>query len=175
MEYPTKDKLAMAEHPVTPAPGSSEASAAQPGEEENCCFCCSFRTGSITVAILYLVGALSFLAVAIGILCSESVKDIGVVVYVVLGVLTVSIIFLSLMLYGVLKRRPHFLLPWAIWEGFCVGVEATGLAIALFTVGVTALAGLTMLLIRVYCLFVVLKYRGQLKAQPPRSEVNAQA
>ncbi|XP_037798266.1 uncharacterized protein LOC119593405 [Penaeus monodon] len=175
MEYPTKDKLALAEHPVTPAPGSSEASAAQPGEEEYCCSCCSYRTGSITVAILYLVGALSFLGVVIGILCSADVRDIGAVIFVLLGVLTVSIIFISLMFYGVVKRRPHFLLPWAIWEGFNIGVGVAGLVVSLFTVGVTALAGLVILSIRCYCLFVVQVYRGQLIAQLSKSEVNAQA
>ncbi|XP_063593548.1 lysosomal-associated transmembrane protein 4B-like [Penaeus indicus] len=175
MDYPTKEKLRLAEHSVTPAPGSSEASAEKPEEANNCCFCCSYRTGSISIAIFYLVVHLSFLGFGIVALCSEGVRNVGAMVFVALSVLTVSIVLISLMLLGAVKRRHQYLLPWAVWEGFNIGLETVGLAISLFGFGVIALVGFIFLALRGCCVFVVLQYRGQLMAQPPKSEGNAQA
>ncbi|XP_047471637.1 lysosomal-associated transmembrane protein 4B-like isoform X1 [Penaeus chinensis] len=161
MDYPTKEKLQLAEHAVPPAPGSSEASAEKPEEERTCCFCCSYRAGSITVAIFYLLVSLTVLGLAIGVLCSADVRHIGATFFVGLGVLIISIVLISLMLYGAVKRRPQYLLPWVVWEGLNIGFGSAGLVISLFSIGAVGLVGLIFFALRGFCLYVVLQYRSQ--------------
>ncbi|XP_063610772.1 lysosomal-associated transmembrane protein 4B-like isoform X2 [Penaeus indicus] len=173
MDYPTKEKLQLVEHSVTPAPGSSEASAEKPEEANSCCFCCSYRTGSISIAIFHLVMYLSYLGLLISVLCSRGARDVGAMFFVALSVMTISIVFISLMLHGVVKRRHQYLLAWAVWEGFIIGFETVCLVI--FSIGGIGLVGFIVPVFRGCCVFVVLQYRGQLMAQPPKSEGNAQA
>ncbi|XP_063613881.1 lysosomal-associated transmembrane protein 4B-like isoform X1 [Penaeus indicus] len=175
MDYPTKEKLQLAEHSVTPAPGSSEASAEKPEEANSCCFCCSYRAGSISIAIFYLVVHLSFLGLAITVFCSVGVRNIGATGFATLSVTTISIVLISLMLYGAVKRRHQYLLAWAVWEGLNIGLGTAGLVISLFGLGAIGLVGFIAIGLRILFLYIVLQYRGQLMAQPPKSEGNAQA
>ncbi|XP_047471644.1 uncharacterized protein LOC125027044 isoform X3 [Penaeus chinensis] len=175
MDYQTKEKLELAEHAVPPAPGSSEASAKNPEEERTYCFSCSYQTGSITVAISYLLVSLSVLGLVIRFLCIEDAKDITVIFFVLLSSTIISVVLIPLMLYGAVKRRPQYLLPWAVWEGMSIGLGSAFVVISLFFISPVGLVGFIFIALRGFCLYVVLQYRKQLTAQPPKSEVNSQA
>ncbi|XP_063591087.1 uncharacterized protein LOC134768283 [Penaeus indicus] len=175
MDYPTKEKLHLVEHSVTPAPGSSEASAEKPEEANNCCFCCSYRAGSISIAIFYLVVHLCALGFVIDVLCSVGVRNIGAFGIVTLSMMTISVVLISLMLYGAVKRRHQYLLAWSVWERLNIGLGTASVVISLFFLGAFGLVGFIFIGLRILCLYVVLQYRGQLMAQPPKSEGNAQA
>nr|XP_027226986.1 uncharacterized protein LOC113818959 [Penaeus vannamei] len=172
MEYPTKEKLQLVAHPVPSAPEPSEASAANPREENTCCCGCSWRTGAITIAIIYLLVSLSFVGMLIALLCIENMRDVGLPVLITCSVLGIAIIFISLLLYGAIKRRPPFLLAWMCWEGVNIGLFVVGTIISSSSMSLAALGGLVGVGVRCLGFFVVHKYRKTLIAQPPKREAN---
>ncbi|XP_027226966.2 uncharacterized protein [Penaeus vannamei] len=172
MEYPTKEKLQLDAHPVPSAPEPSEASAANPREENTCCCGCSWRTGAITIAIIYLLVHLGFEGFLIFLLYMEGMRDVGLRVLIMIGVIGIAVIFISLLLHGAIKRRSPYLLAWMWWEGLNIGLGIIGLIFSLFLMGAAALSGLLGVSLRFCCFFVVYEYRSTLIAQPPKREAN---
>nr|XP_027226948.1 uncharacterized protein LOC113818929 isoform X1 [Penaeus vannamei] len=169
MEYPTKEKLQLDAHPLPSAP-----SAANPREENTCCCGCSWRTGAITIAILYLLANLSIGGFLIVLLSMDGRPGRHDRVPTLIAIVTtgIAIIFILLLLRGAVKRRPPFLLAWMCWEGLNIGLSAVVVAITLFTLGMSACIGALAFAIRCWCFFVVFTYRKTLIAQPPKREAN---
>ncbi|XP_037793040.1 uncharacterized protein LOC119588451 [Penaeus monodon] len=61
----------------------------------------------------------SGVGISIAFLCNEDTRDRGIV-YGFLAVLVTSIILISLMSYGAMKRRPAFLSSWVVWESLFI-------------------------------------------------------
>ncbi|XP_063610778.1 uncharacterized protein LOC134784611 isoform X2 [Penaeus indicus] len=173
MMYPTKGKLPLVEHPVTNAPGSSEASATK-AREENRSFCCDYYKGSIIVAIFYLAKTSGVIGILFYFLCDEGMREHRDNIYGALAVMVTSVIFNLLMLYGAMKRLPAFLSPWLMLEN-CTIVFIIALMIIYIHAIAVSVGLLALAILRICCASVVWKYRHQLMAQPPKSEGNAQA
>ncbi|XP_042871633.1 uncharacterized protein LOC122252964 isoform X2 [Penaeus japonicus] len=157
-------------NPVSPAPRVPQAPPAVSKGEVRCCGCLPLRAGTIAIGILHQVSCLISGAYITNLYINYhgDMRRIVMLVTVALVIVSISTIAASLLLYGALNNRHGFFLPWIIWE--CINL---GLLIIMTLISITGPSVLTDFLIvsiRIYFLYVVIKYRKKLLARAVDSQ-----
>ncbi|XP_042871632.1 uncharacterized protein LOC122252964 isoform X1 [Penaeus japonicus] len=157
-------------NPVSPAPRVPQAPPAVRKSEVRCCGCLPLRAGTIAIGVLYLVSCLSsgVYITYLYINYHGDMRRIVMLVTVALVIVSISTIATSLLLYGAVKNRHGFFLPWIIWE--CI---SCGLLIIMTLNSITGPSGLpdfSIFNIRIYFLYIVIKHRNKLLARAVDSQ-----